>query len=121
MMQFMETLLERRIPPHRNLLVAGPARPARAVTAPLCLAELSVTMQPAPDGHDWGDTLYPLAGDTVVAADGSIGCAMHTCFGRPLLPPGGMHRYVISDHDDEPTIAWHISQLRPFDLATEIH
>jgi hypothetical protein len=51
------------------------------------MLETAFSMLPVTGNLSWGDTLYPLAGDTVVTPDGHIGCAMHTCPGRPLLPP----------------------------------
>ena len=44
--------------------------------------------------------------------------------GRPVLPAGGQHRYVITaDNEPDralPVLAYHVSQLRPFELATEV-
>jgi len=49
---------------------------------------------------------------------------MHTIPGRPALPPGGAHRYVVTaDNEldpDAPVLAYHVSRLRPFELATEV-
>lgn len=100
---------------HRGL----PCRTPR-ISLALALIEAMATIHPLPGGHDWGNTTYPLAGETVVTPDGQVGIAMHTCPGRPLLPPGGQHRYV---HliDGEPALAWHITQLRPFAAATEVN
>ena len=96
--------------------------------------ELSHTLRPATAGHDWSagidsrgtrrDSLFPLAGDDVVTEDGRVGVAMHTIPGRPALPLGGAHRYVITaDNEldpDAPVLAYHVSRLRPFELATEV-
>jgi hypothetical protein len=96
--------------------------------------ELRRTLLPCPTGHDWSagidgngirrDSLYPLAGDDVVTCDGRVGIALHTSPGRPPLPPGGQHRYVVtSDNEIDPTapvLAYHVSRLRPFAIATEV-
>ena len=96
--------------------------------------ELSHTQHPATAGHDWSagvdsrgtrrDSLFPLAGDDVVTDDGRVGVAMHVVHGRPALPPGGAHRYVITaDNELDPSalvLAYHVSRLRPFELATEV-
>ena len=96
--------------------------------------ELFHTLKPDPTGHDWSagvdsrgirrDSLYPLAGDDVVTPGGCVGIALHVVHGRPPLPTGGEHRYVLT-LDNElnpslPVLAYHISRLRPFELATEI-
>ena len=90
--------------------------------------ELSHTLHPATAGHDWSagvdsrgtrrDSLFPLAGDDVVTDDGRVGVAMHTTPGRPALPLGGAHRYVITADNELdralPVLAYHVSRLRPF-------
>jgi len=49
---------------------------------------------------------------------------MHTIPGRPALPPGGAQRYVVTAGNeldpDAPVLAYHVSRLRPFELATEV-
>ena len=95
--------------------------------------ELLHTLHPVTAGHDWSpavdrdgnrrDSVFPLAGDDVVTSDGRVGVAMHTIPGRPALPPGGQHRYVITADNELdralPVLAYHVSQLRPWALATE--
>lgn len=70
------------------------------------------------NGHDWGTSTHPLSGDEVITGEGKLGYVMHTCPGRGLLPAGSQHRYV--QIDGQPTIAWHISQLRPAPISMPV-
>lgn len=99
------------------------ANPAR----PFTLSELLIAMRHAATvgcvSYDWSG-LGPLAGETVVTPDGTIGAAHHVMPGCPALPTdviyGRQHRWFWPDHDQGPAVAYHISQLRPFGVAREI-
>lgn len=99
-------------------------------------SEINATMRPLPGGFDWSSWAEPI--HEVVTLDGRLGCAMFVCNGRtptgviydcPPLPSdpirGIVHRYVyLYENDSDPhalTLAYHVSQLRPFEVATEIN
>lgn len=90
--------------------------------------EHSVTLNPMPGGPDWSYTcrhgyrremLEPRSCDLVVTSLGEVGWVMHTVPGRPPLPAGGRHRYVLTTSNELdaslPVLAWHVSHLTPFE------